>query len=594
MDDNIERNKQIVEYLNGRMDEIDKLYPRLNVRSRATRALDNILESKGSFEDIKKKLDKTLDKMIEVYSEKESSRVNDELGSREVFDKNVAKFQTDYKVEKVFGETYKTPIIEVFEKYEEIIDDHALTAEDKKIVFDREYPSFLAMLKQKYKAFMSSQMKDDIRKGELNGRKEDPLLYIMTDLFRGFDSLNYDVVTNLYQTFLQDITIVSTDFDNGMKYCVNGSVALYLLPNHQYYSNDQYFDFSRMIKVFRFAKKHNKKIRLHSLLAPDSIPEGLIEAVSKLDDNEKGKFIMAFLEDYLKHLLSALKSNGIIVDQIDVLDCLTNPNVSNFWMDNLEVSGNGYNYYIDIFKLVRRILPKASLIINEKDEYLDYVCDGLCKAIRSIQSLEKNTNTKLLDGIGLSSHIDEFIEYYGREIKGSDLYSTMVQYASFGLPIYRTEFDYKVMEENQEFSKKEILDIIDYTNEKCGVMGIIFYGNSDAITSKAGEFNGVHFIDSKGNPKEEYKIFKEQYSSIVVPQEVNETEVLTFNEKDEEAKQVIKWDSKEGDQTATMDISSLTDFSDSGNKGFTSSLFAILMVFLLLITLVISALIIFL
>lgn len=594
MEDNIERNKQIVEYLNQRMDEIDATYPRLNVRSRATRALDNILESKGSYDEIKSKLDKTLDKMIEVYSEKESSRVNDELGSREVFDKNIAKFQTDYKVEKVFGETYKTPLIEVFEKYEEIQDDSGLTKEDKKIVFDKEYPTFLAMLKQKYKAIMSSQMKDDIRKGELNGRKEDPLLYIMTDLFRGFDSLNYDIVTNLYNTFLYDVTIVSTDFDNNMKFCVNGSEALYLLPNHEYYSNDNYFDFTRLMKVFKFAKKHNKKIRLHSLLTADYIPEGLVEAVSKLSDNEKGKFIMSFLEDYLQHLLGALKANGIIVDQIDVLDSLTNPNEANFWSSNIEASGNGYNYYIDIFKLVRKILPKASLIINEKNEYLDYVCDGLCKAIRSIQSLEKKTNIKLLDGIGLSSHIEEFVEYYGREIKGSDIYSTMVQYASFGLPIYRTEFDYKVMEESQEFSKKEMLDILDYTNEKCGVVGFILYGNSDNITSKNGEFNNVHLIDSSGKPKEEYKIFKDIYSKLKVHQTNDEPEVLTFNEKDEEVKEVVKWSSKDGDVTSTMDISSITDFSSSGDKGFTGSLFVILMVFLLLVTFIISALIIFL
>ena len=580
MEDFTERNKQIVEYLNKRMDEIDRDYPRINVKSRASRALENVLESQGSFEEIKNKLDKTLDKMIEVFNEKQSSRVNDEIGSREVFDKNIANFNFFIEKELVFGETYKTPLIEVFEKYEEIKDDDVLT--NKKEVFDKEYPIFLSILKQKYKALMSSQMKDDIRKGELNGKKEDPLLYVMTDLFRGFDSLNYDIVTNLYNTFINDVSIVSTDFDNNMKFCINGNEALYVLPDGSYYSNDKYFDFTRLVKVFKFAKKHNKKVRLHSFITPDYIPEGLVDAISKVDN--KDKFIMTFLEDYLNHMLASLKTSGIIIDQIDVLDRIIGTE-DNFWSKYLDA--NGYNFYIDILKLVKKVLPRAELIINESNEYLDYICDGFCKAIRSIQNLEKNTNTKLLDGIGLSSHIDEFIEYYGREIKGSDLYSTMVQYASFGLPIYRTEFDYKVMSENLEFSKKEMLDIIDYIDKKCNVVGFILSLNSDSLTTKDGEFNEVHLIDSLGVPKEEYKMFKNRYGILnSVP---SEPEILTFGDSDETGKNVVKWSSGD-DNTNSIDIS---DISTDSSKGFTSSIFVILMVFLFLATLIISAIILF-
>ena len=194
MEGNEERNRQIVDYLNKRMDEIDKDYPQLNVRTRATRALDKVLESKGSFEEIKGKLDNTLDKMISEYNEKIKEKEEEEKAARSAFDKGMEGIIVPKSSEYYFGQTYSTPLIEVFEKYEEV-KASSLSEEEKKAKFDEDYKILLSVLKQKYRASISSQIKDDIMRGEFNGKKEDPLLYIMTGLFRGFDSLNYELPT---------------------------------------------------------------------------------------------------------------------------------------------------------------------------------------------------------------------------------------------------------------------------------------------------------------------------------------------------------------------------------------------------------------
>ena len=166
----------------------------------------------------------------------------------------------------------------------------------------------------------------------------------MTGLFRGFDSLNYDIVSKLYNIFVKDVNVVSTDFDNDMKFCINGSEAVYVLPDNTYYPNDNYFDFSRLMRLFKFAKKHNKKIRLHSLFSNILIPEAFVSVIKKLPEDKKFDFVVAFLSDYLRSLSDALKKENIELDQIDVFSNLTEED--NFWLKNVDATDNGYAYYV--------------------------------------------------------------------------------------------------------------------------------------------------------------------------------------------------------------------------------------------------------
>jgi len=577
--DNNERNKQIVDYLNSRMDEIDSKYPDIDVRSRATKALDDILQSKGTYEEVKVKLDKSLDKMIEVYLEKEKEKKEEEVLSRDKFDNDISKVNVYSPKEKLYGESYSNPMIEVLKKFEEINNDVSIT--DKKEKFNNEIKTLLSILRQKYKASISTQIIDDIMRGELNGRKEDPLLYLMSDLFRGFDSLDYDLVKNIYDTFVNEVNVVSTDWDNNMRFCVNGNEALYLLPDNTYYSNDNYFDFTKLIELFKFAKEHGKKIRLHSLLSSEYVPEALLSITYKLDN--KKEFVLAFLEDYISNLANSLSSNNIVIDQIDVMSDF-NSSENKYWKDVL----GDEKYYITILKLVRKYFPNTMLLINESNELLDYVCNDYVLMIKDITEVSNKEGIKLLDGIGISSHITEFIEYYGRELKGSDIYEAMVKYASFKLPIYRTEFDYKPMEDKYNY-----VDLIDYVDRKCGVAGLILYRNNDLVTSKDGEYNKVHVYDDKGLLKKEYSTYIGQFGKDVMLSD-DSPEVLTFNEKDDKAGNVVKWSSGDvGDANVSGESSNSTPTVikySTDEKGFTTSVYALVAILVILLSFVVVAL----
>jgi len=577
--DNNERNKQIVDYLNSRMEEIDSKYPDIDVRSRATKALDDILQSKGTYEEVKVKLDKSLDKMIEVYLEKEKEKKEEEVLSRDKFDNDISKVNVYSPKEKLYGESYSNPMIEVLKKFEEINNDVSIT--DKKEKFNNEIKTLLSILRQKYKASISTQIIDDIMRGELNGRKEDPLLYLMSDLFRGFDSLDYDLVKNIYDTFVNEVNVVSTDWDNNMRFCVNGNEALYLLPDNTYYSNDNYFDFTKLIELFKFAKEHGKKIRLHSLLSSEYVPEALLSITYKLDN--KKEFVLAFLEDYISNLANSLSSNNIVIDQIDVMSDF-NSLENKYWKDVL----GDEKYYITILKLVRKYFPNTMLLINESNELLDYVCNDYVLMIKDITEVSNKEGIKLLDGIGISSHITEFIEYYGRELKGSDIYEAMVKYASFKLPIYRTEFDYKPMEDKYNY-----VDLIDYVDRKCGVAGLILYRNNDLVTSKDGEYNKVHVYDDKGLLKKEYSTYIGQFGKDVMLSD-DSPEVLTFNEKDDKAGNVVKWSSGDvGDANVSGESSNSTPTVikySTDEKGFTTSVYALVAILVILLSFVVVAL----
>ncbi len=550
-----ERNKQIVDYLNSKMDEIDKEYPQINVRSRAAKALDNVLESPGSFDEVKEKLDKTFDKMIEVFKEKEDERRSQEISARNFFDIQMESRNVVSYPNKFFGETFKTPLIDIFEKYDEVINNPNI--ENKGAAFDHEFKNLLFVLKQKYKASISSQIKDDIMRGEWNGKKEDPLLFVSSDLFRGIDALTFDSIKNLYEIFLNDLNIISSDFDNSMKFCVNGSETPYVLTDNKYYSNDAYFDFRRLVHLFEFGKKHGKKLRLHYLIHDDYVPEDLISNVSNMNEEEKREYTLSFLDDYISHLSKELEDRQIVLDQIDVIGNIGLDNDRHFWLDTL-----GDTYYVDVFKIVRKYFYNSMLCIQVDDECIDLVCSKACNMIRNIQTIEKSEGIHLIDGIGVSSHITEFMEYYGRELSGKDMYDTMMQYCSFGLPIIRTEFDYKLMDETNLAYKPEFLKTMEYIDTRCGICGYILCGNSDTLTNQKGEFNHVHLVNQKGLPKKEYDSIRDKYLNKVT----------------------VSSNSSDNNTTGTV-IKYSTD-----NRGSINALFTLFVVLFILIGFIVSAL----
>lgn len=573
--DRKERNLKLLNYLNERVVDIDKKYPELHVQEKASKAMDNIMDSYGTYEEVKAKLDKTLNKMVEMHLEKIKEKKNKDRQARNTFEEAVSSVKSFSKEQTFFGETYRYTLIHVFELFESICNNPEYDLNKQKEKFSQELPNLVNTDRQKIHSFLSLQLKKAIAKGEYMGRKEDPLLYVLHELFRGIASLNYDVVRNLYQEFRNDVEIVGVEHEGKMLATIRCDQPIYVTEDGEYKSNPELFNFSYLKKIYDFAKRYDKKIKIHTITMYNSIPENLEEIILKIDSSKRRKFLLDFIDDYVKRLADFIYTNHYKLEQIDALNEICNLDNegdilrNDFW--NKYIGNNPSNndpYYIDILKIVRKYFKDTNLIYNENDEYLDFVSKRIVNIVNNIQSVEKRDNCHLLDGLGLQSHYSEFINYYGRELDVSDIYLPMARFVKLNIKLYRTEFDFKLMDENVSNNKYKILDVLYEVDKMAHVKGFIAWGNSDNLTWSFGDENAVSIVNASGKPKREYYQFLNMYghkqnTSIDDNPEVLDIEDIAGNISSNENSNVIKY--------------------STGNRGFVTSYFFVGLVVVLII-----------
>lgn len=576
--DNEERNNKLVEYLDKKVREIDGYYPKLNVKAKADRASAKILASSGTFEEVREKLDKTLDKLIEDYEAKCLEIEQDVMQARDKFDEEMAKHDVESGNLNFFGETFEFILIEVFKLYETIVNDNSISDEDKYFKFTERYSEMINMLRQRTKAFLSSQFRNAIALGEYQGRKEDPLLYVVTELFRGYDSLNYSTVANLYKIFKDDLTIVGTEFASNMYFTIKVSEPIYYSNDYKYVSNPLVFDFDYLDIVFSYAKEHGKELKFNNFLCPLIVPENLEESVNKIPKEYRKDFILDFIEDYVINIKKYLDDHNYQLRQFEAIKDVANDDsnggnveVSSFWSKYL-----GEEYYIDILKIVKRYLENVEVIYSDCNEYLEYKAKHICGIVNSIRAIERKENIVLLNSLGLESHFDEFIEELGRELKITDLYETMPLYANLNIPLYRTEYNYRLMDIEDVTIKDNFIDTMLYVDGKCGIRGLMSIGNSDFLISNLGEDNETSFVNYCGEPKREYNLLCDRYTGRVLLSSLTEPEVLIFTDE-----KISKPDKEEP--------KNIIRYSNRDDRGFATTLFLIIIAVILVVLLALSA-----
>ena len=114
------------------------------------------------------------------------------------------KLQSIKKENPFFGEVYKTYVIHVLKLYEEISNSN-LPEEEKRTKFEGELSKYLS----EHKAMMLNYLEQQTSNESLKALAP-------KELHLGSDSLNYDTVRNLYNTFINDVTIVSNDSEGKM------------------------------------------------------------------------------------------------------------------------------------------------------------------------------------------------------------------------------------------------------------------------------------------------------------------------------------------------------------------------------------------
>ena len=493
-----EKNIDITNYINKRVDEINKEYNNLISDNMKENAINYYIKLDKTIDEIKMDIDKSIEAIIVKYLLK------------------LKLYKFNKSNNKTFGQTYKSSLISIFQILEENV--------NKKKKFEEKLNEYLSNLKIEFRKLLEERTtnNDLIENG-------------MFEYFIGYDNLNYETIKNLYNIFINDINLVQCEAEGKVKMTTklysplfdkDGKINNNLIIDET--EKEKIFDFTRLKTVYDFAKKHEKKIKHHELFWHDSVPECLkneIEEVNKLNISEsekrdlKHKMCKNFLEFYFQSLSSFFEKNKYNIEQIDVLNEIANDSLEgdflreSFWSLNM-----GNEFYIEVLNLARKYFPNSKLVYNEYNEFLDYKCERICKIVKKIKEEENKTDPKkiLLDGIGLQSHYMDYIKELERRLTREDIEKTALEYLKLGKEIYITEFDFN------KLTNKDSNDLIDAIIEIYSVIanGFTAWGNSDILTwghcinKETMEFLNSHIIDQNGNKKELFFKIKNNFFGL--------------------------------------------------------------------------------
>ena len=458
-----------------------------------------------TFEDIKTIIDDKVNQYISrvLAEKKEVNRLKGEL-------------QPTSKHNSYFGEVYKTYVIHILNMYKEISNSN-LSEEEKRTEFETRMTEYLGENEEEMMTYLQQQTTD-----------ERLISIAPTELYRGADSLTFDTVKNLYDTFANDITIVSNDSEGKMYTTVLNNQKIFDEPiideegNIRINPNIEY-NFDMIKETYDFAKENGKQVKFHTFLWHNAIPENLRNEIDGVSDPIlKRKMALEFLQNYASNLLNFMQENGYDLRQLEALNEIAsdepgeNTLRDSWWKDVIGNNPeNGDAYFIDVLKIVKRNFPDTEIIYNEYNEFISDKTDRIVDIIEQVKKVEERDGITILDGIGLQAHYSDYIKGPNRPLTQKDILESAVklQKACGEKGIYITEYDFIDFEKNGNKEQLEQAFIDSYGQIS---NGFIMWGNSDSLTwyhciDENGNSRNAQIIDADGKPKEIYEQYREAF-----------------------------------------------------------------------------------
>lgn len=496
-----ERNKAIVEYINLEMEHLIRKYNINFDNEQIKNTINYYVNKTDDFETIKKEIDEQI-KKIELNYQNHINEIQKLKSQIKPIDKD----------NPYFGEVYKSYVIHILKLYAEINKSN-IARKDKRKIFEFQMNQYLFEKNIEINQYLLQQI-TDIKKLKIG----------QSEMFLGSESLDFDTVNNLYKTFINDVNIVSNDYE-GKMYCT-------VINNQQIFDENGHvnknikYNFDMLKEIYDFAKSNGKQIKFHTFLWHNAVPENLKIEIDKVAEPvKKRNMTLEFLNDYASKLAIFLKDNEFSLRQIEALNEIANDElkgsvVRESWWN--QVLGNNPDnndeYYIDILKILKKQFPNTEIIYNEYNEFLTYKTDRICQIIENIKMVEQRDQTTYLDGIGLQGHYTDYIREQNRPLTQKVIIESALklQKACGTKKIYITEYDFLDFQKNG--NKQKIEQTILDTYSKIA-NGFITWGNSDALSwhhcfhPETGENMNAHLIYSNGEPKEMWSKFKDKFTN---------------------------------------------------------------------------------
>lgn len=482
------KNDIIIQYIDEIILNLRKLG--FNIPYVEIRLLKNeYLDREESIEDLKEELDNYYEEYIKTHRAKSSDPLEELNNNKKI----------DNKYDSYIGETYKTSIIGLFDIYEKVINDPSIEDKEKKFLELRD--EYLTNEVKRLDSFAEAQSSDEYK-----------VKSVKMDMFKGFETLKYKIVANLYNTFINDINLVVPQNEGKMNYIIDNTKKVF---NSDGSINNDIYNFNDLGKVLEYGKRHGKELKLHTLIWHKSIPENLQSEIEALPSDQQRGALLTFINNYFYNISKYLKDNNYKLRQIDVLNEIVSDDDNKELLRNSffkRILGNnpenGDNYYIDILRMARSYFPDVEFIYNEYNEFNPKKADRICSVIKDIKDKSIRDGINYIDGLGLQTHIAPYTsasKATRMEVTPLLIYETMNKYNSLGIPLYRTEIDSMEFEDKSRVNS--LFESVRQSDKVSNVFGICLYGNSEALGWRNSSSDG-HFIKKDGTPKEIFSFYK--------------------------------------------------------------------------------------
>ena len=192
------------------------------------------------------------------------------------------------------------------------------------------------------------------------------------------------------------------------------------------------FDFTETDCLLAFATAHQMKIRGHTLVWHNALPDWLIEGNWKRDE------LIAILRKYIKTVVRRYQGQIMVWDVVNEAIADDGTLRNSFWLE-----GIGPEYIEMAFRWAHEADPEAILIYNDfGGEGLNQKSDAIYQLAKSL--LEKNVP---IHGIGLQMHVRVDSPPSPQEVA-----KNMSRLADLGLEVQITEMDVRI---RQPFTAKD-------------------------------------------------------------------------------------------------------------------------------------------
>jgi endo-1,4-beta-xylanase len=235
------------------------------------------------------------------------------------------------------------------------------------------------------------------------------------------------------------------------------------------------YNFGQAKAMYNYCKTNGIPFKFHTLVWGSQYPSWV--------NNISGTARKTAVENWIK----ASAQNFPDADYIDVVNEAMVGHAPPSWKNDIGgdngLYGTGWDWIVWSFEKARQYFPKSKLLINEYNVLNDYTCiDEYIKVINILKS------RGLIDGIGCQSHGLE-------NTSAANLKSRLDKLAATGLPIYISELDLNIADDNTQKSKMQELFPVMY--EHSAVQGITMWGYLQGHTWIANS----HLLRSDGSER---------------------------------------------------------------------------------------------